>query len=416
MDSNTAVNSLPNFPSGGGFDESSANLLQQLISNGLLGQASSFHGSWNDSVNGSTSISEKYPRQQQDQAINYAANTSLLFPSGTMSVPQHHMNNMMFQAVTSGQGPTNFSTAATSCALSRWIASHSSANNQLAVSMPLQISSSAPVPNRVALQAPQQQQHHQTDNEPFPLTSISFQSNSSTNFASSGNGNAVMNMQEMLLGGGEQLQLPIVENMNPIPNSFGGTHLVSDNDLDSSSTGLSVNASKSARFRRDQAEQWSERYDELILFLKEHGHCRVPRNHKKYGALSSWVKRQRYQYKLRSEGKSSFLTDERVAVLEQLGFIWDSHTSVWEQRFEELQKFQKQFGHSNVPYNYKNAKLASWIKAQRREMRAFKEGKTISPEMFQRFMKLEKLDFCWQLRSSGRKNHSKEALLQQVST
>jgi Helicase associated domain len=124
---------------------------------------------------------------------------------------------------------------------------------------------------------------------------------------------------------------------------------------------------------------------------------------------SSWVKRQRYQYKLRQEGKPSFLTDERVAVLDRLGFVWDSHSSVWEQRFHELQEFQRQFGHSNVPYNYKNPKLASWVKAQRREMRAFKEGKTISPEMFQRFLSLEKLDFCWQLRTSGRKNQSKEA-------
>ena len=33
----------------------------------------------------------------------------------------------------------------------------------------------------------------------------------------------------------------------------------------------------------------------------------------------------------------------------------------------------------------------------------------ISPEMFQRFLKLEKYGFCWQLRSSGRKTQSKQA-------
>jgi hypothetical protein len=112
---------------------------------------------------------------------------------------------------------------------------------------------------------------------------------------------------------------------------------------------------------------------------------------------------------LRKEGKPSFLTDARVAVLDQLGFAWDSHSCVWEIRWQELKEFRHQFGHTNVPYNYKNAKLASWTKAQRREMRSFKDGKIVSPEMFQRFLELEKLGFCWQMRNSGRRKQSEKA-------
>jgi hypothetical protein len=95
------------------------------------------------------------------------------------------------------------------------------------------------------------------------------------------------------------------------------------------------------------------------------------------------------------------LTDERVAVLDRLGFVWDSHGCVWDKRFHELQNFHRQFGHSNVPYNHPNAQLASWVKAQRREYKNFKEGKGVSSLMIQRFVQLERLDFCWQLRTSN---------------
>lgn len=160
--------------------------------------------------------------------------------------------------------------------------------------------------------------------------------------------------------------------------------------------------SRQVRFRKDQAEQWSDRYDELVDFYKTHGHCRVPRNLKKFSPLASWVKRQRYQYKLRNEGKPSFLTDERVAVLDKLGFVWDSHHSAWDQRFEELRTFAQQYGHVNVPYNYSNAQLASWVKAQRREFKGFRNGTKTgksSQILMHRFSLLESLDFCWELRS-----------------
>lgn len=154
------------------------------------------------------------------------------------------------------------------------------------------------------------------------------------------------------------------------------------------------------RFRKDQAEQWSDRYEELCVFAKIHGHCRVPRNHKKFASLSSWVKRQRYQYKLLKEGRASFLTDERVSVLEDLGFVWDSHNSVWDRRYDELAAFARQHGHANVPYNYGNSQLASWVKAQRREFNVFRRGakKMTSPVMLRRFLLLERMELSWQLR------------------
>jgi hypothetical protein len=396
----------------------------------------------------------KYPR-----TMNYETRTAcVVLPAAAVSgcmKPRPQTNDMMVQP--SAQGPSQFSaisSSASSCALSRWIAMQSYANNPAAGFADTTSAISDPPPTStpaVIIQFSSQQE----DTEPLPLTSNPLR-NAKTSVHQLGsnvsNGATMMNMIDLLLEGGQQQQF-VSMAANPCLTASASAHLVSDNDLDSYGTEEPVVVgNKSARFRRDQAEQWSERYDELVMFLKEHGHCRVPRNHKKYrelyvlfktmtlktlcvcvclcvwyrrspasltllftcfcylpSARSSWVKRQRYQYKLRQEGKTSFLTDERIAVLDQLGFIWDSHSSIWEIRFQELQEFRVHFGHTNVPYNYKNAKLASWIKAQRREMRAFKEGKVVSPEMFQRFLELEKLDFCWQIRHSGRKKQSKEA-------
>mmetsp|Transcript_18214 Transcript_18214/g.52629 ORF Transcript_18214/g.52629 Transcript_18214/m.52629 type:complete len:116 (-) Transcript_18214:151-498(-) len=42
--------------------------------------------------------------------------------------------------------------------------------------------------------------------------------------------------------------------------------------------------------------------------------------------LARWVKRQRYQYKLMSEGKRSTTTEERIRELERAGFVWSVRT------------------------------------------------------------------------------------------
>ena len=78
---------------------------------------------------------------------------------------------------------------------------------------------------------------------------------------------------------------------------------------------------------------------------------------------AQWVKRQRYQYKLKLEGKRSTLSDERVKLLNQIGFIWNSHDVVWEERWHELIAFKNTHGNCIVPSNYdKNPQLAVWVK------------------------------------------------------
>ena len=126
------------------------------------------------------------------------------------------------------------------------------------------------------------------------------------------------------------------------------------------------------RFSEYQAEIWTERFEDLCAFREKHGHTNVPHSYKENSALSQWVQRQRYQYRLRQEGKRSTLTDERVNLLENAGFVWNSHQTVWEDRWHELLEYKKKHGNCVVPSNYKaNPQLALWVKRQRRSVFEF---------------------------------------------
>jgi hypothetical protein len=59
---------------------------------------------------------------------------------------------------------------------------------------------------------------------------------------------------------------------------------------------LDMTDDSSNSFRAYQAEQWTERFQELWVYCKQHGHCQVPHTHVQNPALARWVKRQRYQY------------------------------------------------------------------------------------------------------------------------
>lgn len=159
-----------------------------------------------------------------------------------------------------------------------------------------------------------------------------------------------------------------------------------------------IDDAKDVRFREYQAEIWSEKFEDLCEFRKFFGHCHVPHTYERNAPLAQWVKRQRYQYKLKLEGKRSTLSDERVRLLNQIGFIWNSHDAVWEERWVELTAYKNAHGHCIVPSNYeKNPQLAVWVKRQRRQYKFYCEGKATSmtPE---RIEKLEKIGFAWDCR------------------
>ena len=125
-----------------------------------------------------------------------------------------------------------------------------------------------------------------------------------------------------------------------------------------------------------QTNLWDLRFSELCTYRTKYGNCLVPHNLSENLPLAKWVKRQRYQYKLKKDGKHSTLTDERQAALDDLNFIWDSHNAVWEERLSELIAFKEVHGHCNVPSTYtKNHSLSVWVQCQRRHYKQYMESK-----------------------------------------
>jgi hypothetical protein len=70
-------------------------------------------------------------------------------------------------------------------------------------------------------------------------------------------------------------------------------------------------------------ERWEQYYEELCAFQREHGHCRVPRDEHSYARLPGWVARQRRYY------KAGTLSAKRIALLENIGFVWDVYEDAW---------------------------------------------------------------------------------------
>jgi len=115
------------------------------------------------------------------------------------------------------------------------------------------------------------------------------------------------------------------------------------------------------------SEKWEKGFEELKKFKEREGHCRVPANYKTNDGLKlgNWVSRQRHA----KEKNLSNMTQDCIARLESLNFIWDPLTEKLERNFSELKKFKEREGHCRVPANYKTndgLKLGSWVSDQRK--------------------------------------------------
>mmetsp|Transcript_30454 Transcript_30454/g.69729 ORF Transcript_30454/g.69729 Transcript_30454/m.69729 type:complete len:418 (-) Transcript_30454:1043-2296(-) len=103
-----------------------------------------------------------------------------------------------------------------------------------------------------------------------------------------------------------------------------------------------------ARSRRRKPVSWETRLEELKFFKRLKGSCRVPWGYEANPSLASWCDNQRRQRKLKYEGKTSSLTDERESALTELGFWWGYSCGVrvksFEERMSDLEKWKKRHG------------------------------------------------------------------------
>ena len=145
-------------------------------------------------------------------------------------------------------------------------------------------------------------------------------------------------------------------------------------------------------------EAWTTRFDELVDFKNDHGDCNVPQGQ---GSLGMWVNRQR------EEVKAGRLSEERIELLESIGFEWilrqPIHTNLswkldeqWRTKFTELVHYLIEHGNCNVPYGY--GPLGSWVGKQRK---TYTDG---SMSQF-RVDYLDSIGFAWKLKRVGKEAH-----------
>lgn len=107
-------------------------------------------------------------------------------------------------------------------------------------------------------------------------------------------------------------------------------------------------------------EQWFERYGQLLDYMEKHGKRDMPARWAENQKLATWVVNQRV---LQRDG---VLEDEKVELLNRVGFKWNPHASNWRTSYLALLEYRKQFGNCRVPQDWKeNKSLAHWVKTQR---------------------------------------------------
>lgn len=136
-------------------------------------------------------------------------------------------------------------------------------------------------------------------------------------------------------------------------------------------------------WKHRERDTWEDRYRELVSFKQKHGHWDVPVNYVEMPKLRTFVSNLRHQMKA---GK---LSKDRLSLLEKIDFQIDGEAAdKWSRSFDQLLEFKKTYGHCDVPYNYHDRHLASWVAMQRH----YKIKGLISGD---REDKLNKIGFLW---------------------
>lgn len=147
------------------------------------------------------------------------------------------------------------------------------------------------------------------------------------------------------------------------------------------------------RKKRIVSGKWENQYQNLVEYKAEHGDCIVPRGYLLNPKLASWVAEQRKQYKLFHRNQDTSMTQDRILLLDEIGFVWNAQEAAWEKKLNALASFYKKYRTWKVPIDHPTyQKLALWVKEQRRHRSLKKQGKS-SHMTAERIHRLEAIGF-----------------------
>ena len=141
--------------------------------------------------------------------------------------------------------------------------------------------------------------------------------------------------------------------------------------------------------------KWRVQYDKLVRYQAQCGNHITPRSCQADRKLVSWVGEQRKQYKCIQRGIETPLTQARIDLLDEIGFVWNAHEAAWDRNFHDLVTFHKTYGTWTIPAEEPGyRKLSLWVKEQRRQKKLMEQGKP-SHITIERIRRLEDAGFCF---------------------
>jgi hypothetical protein len=111
------------------------------------------------------------------------------------------------------------------------------------------------------------------------------------------------------------------------------------------------------------ADKWEESFDQLVDYVRRHGHARIPQSYKVNSYdLGGWADSQRRH---RTKGTLDADRERRLHALP--GWAWEPQVARWEENFDRLLDYVERHGHARVPQSYRDEgyQLGVWVAAQR---------------------------------------------------
>jgi len=154
--------------------------------------------------------------------------------------------------------------------------------------------------------------------------------------------------------------------------------------------------------KRNKRYTWDERYEQLKAFKRHFGHTRVP-------GKGDWSQLQQWLYNNKRCKNGPYhsrpqLTREQIEKLDEIGIDWSllqlmssraacPGVASWNERFEQLKAFKKEYGHTRVPTSAEWENLYKWLYKQRRRRNGpWYGGSQLSQQQID---KLDELDINW---------------------
>ena len=118
------------------------------------------------------------------------------------------------------------------------------------------------------------------------------------------------------------------------------------------------------RWESASDSRWNRYYKALVEFKEQYGDIIVPKTYITQGGLmlGNWIANLRNTRK--SGLYSSFLTEERIAILDGMGMVWDATDYLFERNFAALVEYHRRNGNVEVPVKYVSSngvRLGAWI-------------------------------------------------------